>query len=122
MNQPVKITSGWLLAAALWTGWAQAPQIRQVVSAAEIQSLLATSCVSCHSGAQAAADLRLDSMAGIAKGGTSGPAVVRGNAGASPLFQRVVTSDRALRMPPAVAPLSTEKIALLKSWIENMEA
>ena len=126
MNKLVKITRSSLLAAVVWVGWAQAPQVRPVaapetkaVSTTEIQSLLDTSCVSCHSGERAAGDLRLDSLAGLAKGGTSGSAVVPGNAGASQLFQRVVTSDRALRMPLAVAPLSTEKIALLKSWIEN---
>src|SRR5688572_17652632 len=116
MHKLVKITGGCLLVAVVWVAWAQAPESRQ---AAEIQSVLATSCVSCHSGERAAGELRLDSLAGLAKGGTSGSVVVPGNAGASLLYQRVVTSDRALRMPLAVAPLSTEKIALLKSWIEN---
>ncbi|MCI0363074.1 MAG: hypothetical protein L0219_04285, partial [Phycisphaerales bacterium] len=126
MNKHFKTAGGWLLVAAVSAGWAQAPQIRQAaapgtkaVSTAEIESLLATSCASCHSGGKAAGGLRLDSLAEVAKGGASGPAVVPGNVGASPLFLRVVTSDRILRMPLAEAPLSTEKTALLKSWIEN---
>src|SRR5436190_7499096 len=124
MKKFVQITIIWLLVAAASAGW-QAPPIRQgaaetkAVSAAEIHSLLATSCISCHSGAQAAGGLRLDSRAGMAKGGKSGPAVVPGNAGASPLFQRVAASDRALRMPLGGTPLAREQIATLKRWIDE---
>src|SRR4051794_39369037 len=111
MKKLVKITVACLLAAAAPAGWAQAPETKQAAaktkgaSGEEIQALLATSCVSCHTGAQAAGGLRLDSQAGIAKGGKSGPAVVAGNAAASPLFQRVVASERALRMPFGGTPL-----------------
>jgi hypothetical protein len=116
MHKLLRGTGSSLLVAAGWVVWAQTPQVRQT---AEIESLLVASCSSCHSGSQAAGNLRLDSLAEMAKGGTSGPAVIPGNAGASPLFLRVVTSDRALRMPLAVAPLGAEKIDLLKSWIDN---
>ena len=126
MNTLVKTAGSWLLVAVVWACWAQAPQIRQAaavetksVSAAEIRSLLATSCVSCHSGGQAAAGLRLDSMAEMAKGGTSGPVVVPGNAGASLLIQRLVTSDRQLRMPLGGTPLRADQIATLKRWIDG---
>ncbi len=118
----VNITVISLLVAVASAGWAQAPPIRQAVadsSAAEIQSLLTTLCVSCHSGAQAAGGLTLDSRAGMVKGGKSGPAVVPGIAGASPLFQRVAASDRALRMPLGGTPLSGEQIAAIKRWIDE---
>src|ERR1051326_8128150 len=124
MREFIRIVRNCLLAAVVSAGWAQAPQAGQdaetrAVSAAGIQSLLATSCVSCHGEAQAAGGLRLDSWAAIAKGGKSGPGVIAGNAAASPLFQRVVASDRTLRMPLGAGPLPAEKIALLKSWIES---
>src|SRR5438045_3901916 len=119
MKKLVRIAVICLLVAVASAGWAQAPQIRQpaagtkAASAAEVQTLLATSCVSCHSGAQAAGGLRLDSQAGITKGGKSGPAVTPGKAGASPLFQRLVASDRALRMPFGGTPLRSEQIATI---------
>jgi mono/diheme cytochrome c family protein len=125
MHQFFRIFNVCLLVAVVCAVWAQAPQIRRasgetgIVSPDEIQSLLAASCVSCHSGAQPAGGLRLDSISGVAKGGKSGPVVLPGNASASPLFQRVVTTDRNVRMPLAIAPLTAEKIALLKSWIED---
>ena len=113
MTRLIKRTGGGVLVVAGWVVWAQAPATEP------IESLLATSCSSCHSGSQAAGDLRLDSLAALAKGGKSGPAVVAGNAAASLLFQRVVTSDRRCECHPASSPLSAEKIALLKSWIEK---
>src|SRR5438477_4695673 len=125
MKKLVRIAVIWLLVAIASAGWAKAPQIRQpaagtkAVSAAEVQALLTTLCVSCHSGAQAAGGLRLDSRAGVAKGGRSGLAVAPGNAGASPLFQRLVASDRALRMPFGGTPLRSEQIATIKRWIDE---
>ena len=74
MRTFARIVSAWLLAAA-WA-LAQTPK----TSGEEIRSLLDSTCVSCHSGAQAAGGLSLDSPAGIAKGGKSGAVVVPGNA------------------------------------------
>src|SRR5260221_11689394 len=90
MNPFPKTLSACLLAGA---AWAQAPQVEP-----EIRTLLERACVSCHSGAQTAGGLSLDSAAGVTKGGKSGAVVAPGNAGASALFQRVVSSDRAVRM------------------------
>jgi hypothetical protein len=88
-------------------------------SAQSVEQILSESCVSCHTGAKPAGKLRLDSLVSAAAGGASGPAVIPGDAGRSPLYQRVVTSDRALRMPPAGAPLSPEATAVLKKWIDS---
>src|SRR5437763_12897239 len=122
MKKLVRIAVICLLVAIASAGWAQAPQLRpraagtKAVSAAELEALLATSCVSCHSGAQAAGGLRLASRAGITKGGKSGLAVMPGNAGASPLFQRLVASDRASRMTSGGTPLRREQNETIKRW------
>ena len=113
MRTFASIVSAGLLIAA-WA-WAQSTK----TSGAEIRSLLDSACVSCHSGAQAAGGLSLDSPAGMAKGGKSGAVIVPGNASASPLFQRVVSSDRAVRMPLGITPLRAEQIAMLRKWIDD---
>ena len=114
MRTFASIVSTGLLTAAMWA-WAQSTK----TSGAEIRSLLDSACVSCHSGAQAAGGLSLDSPAGMAKGGKSGAVIVPGNASASPLFQRVVSSDRAVRMPLGITPLRAEQIAMLRKWIDD---
>src|SRR5512141_2214292 len=117
MKTFARILGIWVPVAAVWAVWAQAPQGRQADS--EIKTLLDRSCVSCHSGAQAAGGLSLDSPAGIAKGGKSGAAVTPGNASTSPLFQRVVATDRAVRMPLGGSPLNAGQIASIKRWIDD---
>jgi hypothetical protein len=92
--------------------FAQAPTPERV------QTILANACVSCHKGAEAAGKLRMDSLADLGKGGVSGPVVVAGDSKASSLYQRIVTTDRALRMPPAGAPLPAASANTLKQWID----
>ncbi len=85
----------------------------------QVSGILNASCVSCHKGTQAAGKLQLDSLAAVAKGGASGAVVVPGDSKASSLWERVSTADRALRMPPAGAPLPADQLAVLKSWIDG---
>lgn len=84
-----------------------------------VVKILSDSCVSCHNGPNAAGKLRLDTLENVAKGGASGASVIPGKSSESPLFQRVSTPDRALRMPPAGAPLSQDSIEILKAWIDG---
>jgi hypothetical protein len=88
-------------------------------TADNVVKILTGSCTSCHSGANAAGKLRLDTLDNIAQGGASGPVVVAGESGESPLLKRVTTADRALRMPPTGAALSSDSIQALKSWIDG---
>lgn len=83
-----------------------------------MDQLLTKSCLPCHQGAKPAGKLRLDSLANVAQGGASGPAVLPGDAAHSPLYSRVTTADRALRMPPAGAPLPAASVKILKEWID----
>ncbi|MDX2151955.1 MAG: PSD1 and planctomycete cytochrome C domain-containing protein [Bryobacteraceae bacterium] len=86
----------------------------------EVSAVLQTSCLACHTGAQAAGQLRMTSASDLLRGGASGPAVVPGNPEASPLLQRVTSADKTLRMPPAGEPLHPGKIAVLRAWIETL--
>jgi hypothetical protein len=80
-----------------------------------VRDILSTSCASCHKGAEPAGKLRLDTFDDLAQR----RAVVPGNAQASPLYQRVVTTAKALRMPPAGEPLPAEAVAAIRQWIDD---
>lgn len=86
----------------------------------QIKPLLAAKCYSCHGVLKQEAELRLDTLSLIVKGGDSGAAVVVGNSQSSLLFERVI-ADADSRMPPAEdgAALKPEEIALLRKWIEE---
>ena len=84
-----------------------------------IRPVLVEKCHGCHS-AQAPsvfANLRLDSFAGLLKGGDSGPAVVPGDPAGS-LVMRAVRGDGKTLMPPT-GRLSDMQIADIESWIRD---
>ncbi len=83
----------------------------------KVRPVLVASCYQCHS-AQAKSSrggLRLDSRAGVLKGGDSGPAVVLGKPEAS-LLIRAVRHGPDLQMPPK-GKLATAAIADLEHWV-----
>jgi mono/diheme cytochrome c family protein len=90
--------------------------------AADIAPILQKNCVACHTGAAAQGKLALDSLEAVQRGGASGVALVAGNSSASPLYQRLVTEDRTLRMPLGGKALPAETIAVIKEWIDGLEA
>jgi len=82
----------------------------------QIRPLLVRHCYECHSGAAggAKAALRLDSRAGLRRGGESGPAIVPGNPDSSRLFA-MIESDS---MPPDEhAKLSPLEKRHVREWI-----
>ena len=83
-----------------------------------VVQILAEACISCHNAKQSAGKLRLDSLEGLAAGGVSGAAVLPRNSRESNLYKRIASTDRALRMPPAGAPLPPDQIATVKAWID----
>jgi mono/diheme cytochrome c family protein len=91
------------------------------VFGALVQPIFKENCISCHGPEKSKASLRLDSFAGMLKGGESGPALVPGKADDSQLIKRVrlpMASDD--HMPPeGKQQLSTSDIALLQWWIDS---
>lgn len=63
--------------------------------------------------------LRLDDGQAALKGGYSGPSILPGNAAASPLIDRVVSTKEGYAMPPAGPKLSESEVAVLKTWIDQ---
>ena len=82
------------------------------------RNLLTSRCSSCHCADGPESGLRLDSRAGLLKGGEFGPAVVLGNGATSELIRRVRSNNDDERMPPEDDPLSADEIDTLIRWID----
>ncbi|MEY3460208.1 MAG: hypothetical protein RL215_3365, partial [Planctomycetota bacterium] len=85
-----------------------------------IRPVLARDCYACHSQEAATknalkAALFLDTAAGVAAGGESGPVIIPGNSAESPLLKALRYDG--LEMPPA-GKLSDEIIANFARWID----
>jgi cytochrome c553 len=84
----------------------------------DVLPIFAASCVRCHGPGESKALLRLDSEALFREGGDSGPVVVPGDAGASLLYRKVMSSDPKHRMPQEAGPLGPLQVETLRRWIE----
>ena len=86
----------------------------------EVLPILVNRCVICHGAKQHYSNLRLDSKAGILRGGELGEAVVAGNPDSSPLYDRTsLDPDDLDFMPVEGEPLSSEEQKTLRRWIEE---
>ncbi len=91
----------------------------------KIRPLLADHCYECHGSKpdKIKGSLRLDTRAGLKKGGATGPAIVAGKPDESLLFLAVQGKAHDLDlMPPKKAdkaPLTAEQIADLGTWIRS---
>ena len=85
----------------------------------DIQPILQTSCYECHGPKKTKAHLRLDSPAGILKGGETGPIVLPGKSEQSLMVRRVLGLDGDDRMPKDGDPLTAAQIGLIRSWIDQ---
>src|SRR5579863_5830197 len=65
----------------------------------DILPLFKVHCLACHTHGQAKAELRLDTVELMLKGGENGPALVRGDSAKSLIYQ-VVAGKNELAMPP----------------------
>lgn len=97
---------------------AGATDARETYFEKHIRPLLVERCYECHSASagKSKGGLLLDSKAGWALGGDSGPALVPGDPERSLLLRAVSYQDRELQMPPKKR-LAMEEIAYLKEWI-----
>ncbi|MGE5191795.1 MAG: DUF1553 domain-containing protein [Deltaproteobacteria bacterium] len=82
----------------------------------KVRPLLAERCLECHGPEKQKANLRLDSLAAILKGGDSGPALVQGKPEESLLVQAIgYMAD--IKMPPK-SKLPEREIADLTHWVK----
>ncbi|MBM3823055.1 MAG: DUF1553 domain-containing protein [Verrucomicrobia bacterium] len=89
----------------------------------DIRPILSDHCFKCHGPdeAERKGKLRLDTREGALQTASGQVVLVPGNAKASPLWQRLVTSDPDEKMPPAQAkkPLTEAQIAKIQTWIDQ---
>ena len=84
-----------------------------------IRPLLVKNCYSCHSAEaeRVRGGLRLDTRAGVSRGGDSGPLVSAGRPAESLLIEAVRYENPDLQMPPR-SRLSDAEIEALERWVE----
>jgi mono/diheme cytochrome c family protein len=91
----------------------------------DIKPLIEQSCVKCHGPEKPKAKLRLDSLAGVLKGGQDGKVVEPGNSAKSMLIHNVAhLGDEDEWMPPPnnklkIKALTPEQIGLIRAWIDQ---
>jgi len=87
----------------------------------QVKPILSEHCYACHGPLAQKSGLRLDTAKFILKGSDGGEIVEPGKGETSLLIERVTDPDGSFRMPPEAdgAPLSAEKIAILKAWIDQ---
>ncbi|MHB8635856.1 MAG: PSD1 and planctomycete cytochrome C domain-containing protein [Fimbriimonadaceae bacterium] len=73
-------------------------------------------CIQCHGADSASGGLRLDTPAGILKGGTSGPIFVAGHPGKSLLIKRITQAGPS-RMPMGFPALPPTDVKAISTWI-----
>ncbi|MGV3616528.1 MAG: DUF1553 domain-containing protein [Fimbriimonas sp.] len=83
----------------------------------KVRPVLAENCFSCHGEKMQMASLRLDTLAGVRKGGDAGPIIVPGEPDKSSLL-KAVRHLGPVKMPPKGKPLSPAQIADLEAWIK----
>ncbi len=83
----------------------------------QIQDILDSRCVMCHSGPQAPLGLQLDSLENLVKGSDNGPVVIAGDPENSELMRRLTGTSQP-RMPMTGPPYLTDaEVALFSGWI-----
>src|SRR5204863_7618071 len=83
----------------------------------KVRPVLVRDCLSCHGPGKAKGGLRLDSRAGLLRGGDRGPAVDPDDPDGS-LLLRAVRHDGPVKMPPA-GRLTAAEIADLTAWVRQ---
>jgi hypothetical protein len=114
-----KLTAWVILLAAVWPIVARAQDAGEEMFEKSVRPVLAERCYSCHSASAKSlkGGLRLDSAAGIRKGGDSGEIVVPGNPDESPLIEALSHQDGAVAMPPD-GKLDEKLLADFRRWVE----
>ena len=82
----------------------------------KVRPVLASRCYGCHAE-NATAGLRLDSRAGLLKGGKSGPAIKPGDPGSSILLHAIQGIRGRMGMPPAGRRLEAHEVDALTQWV-----
>ncbi|MEX2027452.1 MAG: c-type cytochrome domain-containing protein [Pirellulaceae bacterium] len=108
---------GWLLI----TGAAASGEDVKEQFAKYVQPLFARKCFECHSSKadELKANLKLESVDDILKGGDSGPAIKAGDVAESLLLKAIRYQIEDVQMPPS-GKLDDEDIQLVEAWVKAL--
>lgn len=102
-----------VLCAVVWTSAGHAQEVAWV----DLEPVLQSRCVMCHSGPGAPLGLHLDSLQGLLDGSRNGPVAKAGDPADSELIRRLKGISQP-RMPLTGPPfLTEEEISLFERWI-----
>ena len=117
MKRVVILTAAIVLSVLMPVGTGLTQDSSEVFFEKRIRPILIDRCQDCHSIDLAESKLRLDSLAGLLKGGLRGPAIVPGKPEES-LLIRAVRHGEILKMP-AKKKLPAIEIAALAKWVKD---
>jgi WD40 repeat protein len=83
----------------------------------DVAPILAENCIGCHAGSAKMANLDLDTLENIKKGGTHGPVLAPGNSAESRLYL-MIAGKMSPAMPLSGKPLAAGEIDTIKNWID----
>jgi len=83
----------------------------------EVLPVLERHCFECHGPTKQRSGLRVDTRAGLLKGGDLGPALIPGNSAGSHLVELISSPDDEEAMPPDGKRLSAAEVTLIRRWI-----
>ncbi len=83
----------------------------------KVKPVLQDRCYACHGALKQESDLRLDTVASMKLGGSSGSVLASDGGAASTLLARIRSEDGSTRMPPEGKPLTVEQIEAIEKWI-----
>jgi mono/diheme cytochrome c family protein len=96
-----------------------------VIYETDIKPIFDASCIKCHGEQKPKGKLRLDSLAGVMKGGEDGKVIEVGNSTKSTLVLNVAhLGDEDDFMPPpknkmGLKKLTDDQIGLIRAWIDQ---
>ena len=85
----------------------------------EVYPIFERSCHACHGSTQQMGEFRLDARDIALSRGSSGPNIVAGEAGQSPLYQRIAGIGDLNAMPMTGERLSESEVRLVRLWIDQ---
>ena len=86
----------------------------------KIAPILVNNCLACHGPKKAEGGYRVDTFERSLAAGESGTAgFAAKNLMGSEAFQRIISTDKDVRMPLEGDPIPADQVALLKQWIEE---
>jgi cytochrome c553 len=84
----------------------------------QVRPVLSQRCLKCHGGKDTESEFDLSDRQGLLRGGTSGPAVLVGNARDSLLY-KLISHAKEPHMPHNAAKLKDDVITQIAAWIDS---